>query len=364
MYLLLRFYYSVLIIAAMLLSFSVKADEPVSTQKSPEINNDTGSHTDVFNNKYFKFNDTPLNYDLELPDWFKLSFLELNDDVDDARKEGKKGIIVYFGQKRCPYCQAQLKYNWGNPAIVAYTRKYFDVIAINVQGDRPVADTNGKIYRTEKAFAHSVKAQFTPTLIFYNTNGKEIRRISGFHPPYQFNAALEYIVDGYYKTESLKSYMARATAVVDHGKDKMDNSVIFSPAPYQLNRSRVAAKKPLAVFFEKPNCHACDILHTGPLSNKDTLKLFRQLENVQLDIGSDTAVITPGGKNTTAKAWANQLDMYYTPTILFFDEKGKEVIKIDSVVGFYRLNNVLHYILSKGYIEEPNFQQWREHHQR
>jgi len=352
MNLLLRICYWVFFIAAMQLSLAAQAAEPASAKTS-----------DV-DNKFFNFNDTPLDYDLELPDWFKLSFLELNDDVDDAKNEGKKGIIVYFGQKRCPYCRAQLKYNWGDPAIVAYTRKYFDVIAINIRGDRPVADTHGKIYRTEKAFAHSLNAQFTPTLIFYDTNGEEIYRISGFHPPYQFTAVLEYIVDGYYKSESLKSYMARAATIADHGKDKLNASTIFSLPPYQLDRSHLPAKKPLAVFFEKSSCNACDILHAGPLKDKDTLKLFRQLKTVQLDIRSNTPVVTPDGKKTTAKQWANQLDMYYTPTILFFDENGKEIIKIDSVVGFYRLNNVLHYILSKGYIKEPNFQQWREHHQR
>lgn len=348
----------------MQLLLAAQADEPVSVEKKPEIDNEIGSFKDTFDNKFFEFNDTPLDYDLELPDWFKLSFLELSNDVEDAKEAGKKGIIVYFGQKRCPYCRAQLKYNWGDPYIVAYTRKYFDVIAINIRGDRPVADTNGKIFRTEKAFAHAVNVQFTPTLIFYDTRGKEIRRLSGYHPPYQFYAALEYIVDGYYKTESLKSYMARAAAFADYGRDRMNNSTIFSPPPYLLDRSHVPAKKALAVFFEKPNCHACDILHAGPLSDKSTLNLFKQLESVQLDIRSNTPVMTPGGKKTTAKAWANKLDMYYTPTILFFDDNGKEIIKVNSVMGIYRLNNVLHYILSKGYIEEPNFQQWREHHQR
>jgi thioredoxin-related protein len=89
-----------------------------------------------------------------------------------------------------------------------------------------------------------------------------------------------------------------------------------------------------------------------------------QLESVQLDILSNTPVLTPSGKKTTAQQWAEDLGLYYTPTIIFFDEHGKEIIRIDSVVGFYRLNNVLHYVLSKGYIEEPNFQLWRQRHKR
>jgi hypothetical protein len=32
---------------------------------------------------------------------------------------------------------------------------------------------------------------------------------------------------------------------------------------------------------------------------------------------------------------------------------------VDSVVGFYRLRNVLNYISSKAYLDEPNYQRWR-----
>ena len=89
-----------------------------------------------------------------------------------------------------------------------------------------------------------------------------------------------------------------------------------------------------------------------------------QLEVIQLDIRSDTPVITPDGQKTTSKEWADELGLYYTPTLIFFDEHGKEITRINSVVGFYRLNNVLHYILTKGYLEEPNFQLWRQQHRR
>jgi len=33
---------------------------------------------------------------------------------------------------------------------------------------------------------------------------------------------------------------------------------------------------------------------------------------------------------------------------------------VDSVVGFYRLRNVLNYVTTKAYLTEPNFQRWRD----
>jgi thioredoxin-related protein len=354
----------IFIIAAIHFSLIALAVEAAPAQKSPDTVEEIGAFDDAFDNKFYDFDDSPLEEELILPDWFKLSFLDLSNDITDAKDAGKKGVIVYFGQKNCSYCKAHLENNWQDMYIVAYTRKHFDVVAIDVRGDRPVADVNGKVYRTEKAFAKSIKAQFTPTLIFYDNDGKEILRLSGYHPPYEFVAALEYIADDYYKKESLRTYLYRAASYTEYGNDTLNRNDIFSSPPYALDRSRYPSQTPLAVFFEKTRCHACDVLHSGPMKNKSIISTLNQLEAVQLDFRLNTPVITPDGKKTTAKKWAEKLNIYYTPTIIFFDEHGKEIIRINSVVGFYRLNNVLHYILSKGYLQEPNFQLWRQRHKR
>lgn len=348
----------------MQLSLTAQAVEPVSIQKTPDVDEEIGSFDDAFDTRFYDFDDAPLEDELTLPDWFKLSFLDLSNDVEDAKDAGKKGLIVYFGQKNCSYCKAHLENNWQDISIIAYTRKHFDVVAIDVRGDRPVADVKGKVFRTEKTFSRSIKANFTPTLIFYDNEGNEIQRLSGYHPPYEFVAALEYIADEHYKKESLNNYLARAASFTEYGNDTLNRNDIFSSPPYALDRSRFPSQTPLAVFFEKTRCHACDVLHSGPMSNNTIIRAMNQLESVQLDSRSNTPVITPAGERTTAIKWAEKLDIYYTPTIIFFDERGKEIIRINSVVGFFRLNNVLHYVLSKGYQQEPNFQLWRQRHKR
>jgi thioredoxin-related protein len=83
-----------------------------------------------------------------------------------------------------------------------------------------------------------------------------------------------------------------------------------------------------------------------------------------LNVWKNTPVITPGGERTTAKKWADELGLFYTPTLLFFDDHGKEILRVDSVVQFYRLRNVLDYVLSGAYREYPTFQQWRTATQR
>ena len=81
--------------------------------------------------EFIEFDDYPLADSLELPEWFKLSFLDLKTDLQEAKDSGKRGLLMYFGQSDCPYCKVHLEKNWGDRGIVTYTQKYFDVVAIN-----------------------------------------------------------------------------------------------------------------------------------------------------------------------------------------------------------------------------------------
>jgi len=314
--------------------------------------------------QFIEFDDTPLQQDIVLPDWFKLSFLELKNDLQDLDDSGHKYLLLYFGRKDCPYCKVHLEKNWGDRGITHYTQEHFDVIAIDVIGLRPVADFNGKVYKSEKEFAASKKANFTPSLLFFDRKGKEVLRLSGYHPPFQFRAALEYVADKHYLKESFRHYMLRGETPSGFEESEMNENPVFQQPPYALDRTRFKAGSHLAVFFEEPTCHPCNVLHAGPMKDKNIIEHLNRMEVIQLDMHSDTPVLTPDGKKTTAKKWAEKLNLYYAPTLIFFDPGGKEILRIDSVVRFYRLNNVLEYIESRGYERFPSFQVWRQHHNR
>ena len=305
------------------------------------------------------FDDSPLEDALILPDWFKLSFLELNADINEAKEQNKKGLIVYFGQKFCPYCKAHLEKNWGANNISAYTQKHFDVIGINIHGQRTVIDVDGKSY-SEKDFSILKKTDFTPSVIFYNTQGDEALSLRGYRPPYQFRAALEFVADAHYKKETFRQYLARAELALNFGKAELNKNDSFDSPPHLLDRSKIKASQPLMVVFESKFCHACDVLHGGPFTRPEIETELLKLEAIQLDIKNEQPLLTPKGIKTTAKKWAEQLDINYSPTIIFFDEQGKEIIRIESVVWFYRLRNVLNYVLTGAYKKYPTFQQWRQ----
>lgn len=328
-----------------LLCFCIATITSVSVHAEPEL-------------EFPLFDDQPLTEPLELPDWFNLSFLDFRDDLQGVRDAGKAGLIVYYGQKYCAYCKAFLKHDLEKKDIQTYLRKHFDIVGVDIHGFREVTGMDGEVL-SESAFSRKQQINFTPSLVFYNTDGEEALRLRGYYPPYRFRAAMEFVADKHYSNENFRDYLARADGPMIFEPGELNYQDFFLDGPLMLDRSQYPGERLLTVYFEQGDCHACDVLHTGPLSEPEIRERAMQLENVQVSIWADTPVITPSGERTTTRRWAEKLGLFYTPTLIIFDTDGQEIIRIDSVVKFFRLRNVLDYVLTGGYRQYETFQSWR-----
>ncbi len=304
------------------------------------------------------FDDTLLEEELEYPDWFKISLGDLNDDVAEARAAGKFGIMVYYGQKRCAYCEQFFDINLADSTIQRYLRQHFDIVPVDIWGIEDFTDTNGEEY-SERELSLRYKTNFTPSLVFYDKNGKPVYRLRGYYPPYQFRAVLHYVAEGFYRVEKFRDYLARAEPDLFFTSGELIDRDFFNEPPHDLRRRAESAAKPLMVIFEQGNCHACELLHTGPLSQGEILGEISKMDVVQLNRFDDTEVVTPAGVKTTARQWGKELDLFYTPSIVMFSPDGQEVMRVDSVVQFYRLWGVLDYVNRQGYASGLDYQGWR-----
>ncbi len=303
------------------------------------------------------FDDSLLEEELIYPDWFKLSLGDLRDDLKQAKASGKRGIITYFGQKRCAYCEQFIETSLSDPDIINYLRQHFDVIAFDIWGIDDIIDTDGETY-SERELSLHYKTNFTPSLVFYDEDGKPVFRLRGFYPPYKFRAALEYVVEKFYKQETFSEYFARAEQNNFFRLAGLNERDFFIEAPFDLP-AELKDQKPLIVFFEQGNCHACDLLHSGPANKERVTDELEKMHAIQLNMWKDTPVTTPDGSKTTAREWAQKLDIFYAPTLVLFAPDGKEIIRIDSVTQFYRLLGVLDYVNRKGYEKGIDYQLWR-----
>ncbi len=285
------------------------------------------------------------------PDWFKRSFLDLDEDIAEAAEENKR-LIVYFTQEGCPYCNRLVVDNFTQADIVQTTQDNFDLVMLNMWGDRDVIHVGGQTF-TEKNLADALNVDFTPTLLFFDEKKNVVLRLNGYYPPEEFRQALEYVSSHLENQSSFSRFLAEHQPPASEGALHQEDWLLTPP--YLLDKFN---NKPLVVIFEQRGCEACDNFHLKTMAHDESIKLIEGFNAIQLDRFSDTEITTPEGEKTTARDWAESLGINYSPSLVFFDSEGKQVIKAEAFFKTFHLQGSMAYVLEKAYQTEPNFQRY------
>lgn len=327
------------VLLTLLAAFSLHAAEPASTAKM---------------GTYYGAKAT------EYPAWFKDSFLNLQEDISEAKKNNKR-VLLMFTQDNCPYCSALVERNLSQRDIETTLKTKFDVVAINLWGDREVVSLDGTPH-TEKSYAQSLKIQFTPSLLFFDEAGQVILRLNGYVPPARFQAALDWVSGHQEKSIAFRDFVAAREAPSQaSGKQSVSGGMIkqdfFLKQTSDLRRHGKSAR-PLAVFFEQKDCPDCDVLHRRVLTDPETRGVIARFDNVQLDMWSRELITTPEGKRMSIRDWVRQLGVNYAPGIVLFDNTGKEIIRWESSFRVFHTMGMFDYVASGEHLKEPNFQRF------
>ena len=289
------------------------------------------------------------------PSWFKESFLEFSDDIAEAAEQGKRVMLVMH-QDGCPYCNLLVERNLSQKNIVDLMQTKFDVLELNIWGDREVITVEGETF-TEKEFAAALKVQFTPTLLFFDEQGRPVLTLHGYLPPDEFLVALRYVSEQREKELSYREYV-RSQPIAEGSRDELISQSFFIPPPINLVRKADVISKPIAVFFEQKQCPNCETLHQKVLIDEETRNLLAQFDVVQLDMWSDEPLVSISGEATTAREWATELDVSYAPTIVLFNTAGEEVIRSEAWFKIFHTQSLFDYVFSESYQTQPNFQRY------
>jgi len=138
--------------------------------------------------------------------FFQPKFGDFQAELQTAREQGKKGIFLFFEMDDCPFC-ARMKSTILNQSDVqdAY-RAQFLLYPIDVNGDTQMTDFQGK-QTTEKAFALANRVRATPTMLFFDLDGKLVTRHTGpTKDKAEFLLLGKYVAEGIYATEPFTKY--------------------------------------------------------------------------------------------------------------------------------------------------------------
>lgn len=277
------------------------------------------------------------------PEWFKESFLDIAEDAGQAGAADKH-LILFMHLNGCPYCYRMIEDNFKNAPYTDFIKEHFDVIAINIKGDREIAfDAETSV--SEKELAGLLKVRYTPTVLFLNGDNQTVLRLNGYRSVRDFRYALEYVQQKAYLHGSLSQYIESRPP---------EKQYRFRPHPQlrQLSDLRATGDKPLAILFEDSNCDLCEELHDGHLQRPSVRAVLELFTFVRLDARSTDPIIDPQGNKTTPRAFAEQLGLSYRPGIVLFD-KGREVSRIDGLLYSYHFEETLRYVGERLYDKYP-----------
>jgi thioredoxin-related protein len=147
--------------------------------------------------------------------WFLQSFLDLPDDLAGAHKEGKRYAIVWE-LRGCPYCRETHLVNFSQARITDYIKANFEILQLNIIGDRKVKDFDGSEL-SEKALAAKYGIRFTPTFQFFPETAaglndlapakREVARAPGYLRPDDFLAFFRFVREKGYEKGSFRDFL-------------------------------------------------------------------------------------------------------------------------------------------------------------
>jgi thioredoxin-related protein len=281
----------------------------------------------------------------EIPSWFTGSFLDIAEDVDDA-KDDNKSVLLYFHLDNCPYCSSMLDQNFKSGDNLEFIQKHFSVIAVNLKGDREIT-LNENETLLEKELSKNLKVQYTPTIIFISEDGKQVFRTNGYRTPKAFRHVLEYVVSQSYKNTTLSDYV-ESNQKSSKGYTFIEYSGL-EKVSYLQNY-----KQPVAILFEDKDCIDCKNFHEKLIDRDDVKAELSKYLFIRFDAYSNQKITDFDGKTTSPRKMVKDFDLNYRPGILLFNE-GKNITKIDGQLYSFHFNTVLRYVSGKHYQDFPRF---------
>ena len=279
-----------------------------------------------------------------VPSWFKDSFLDIAEDIDEA-SEKNRHFMIFLDFEGCPYCSKMLKENFeDNNKTSQFIKANFDVIELNVKGSKEITWVDGEVV-TEKGLTEKLKIQYSPTVLFFSPNKEIVARVNGYRNTTEFQYILDFVQTKKYENTDLASYL-----------NKLEKKELYKLQANKMFKeiddlSKI--KTPVAIIFEDGSCTQCEHFHNKILTNKDVIDEFNKFTVVRFDATSKKEIITPDGKKTTPNELLASLKLDYRPGVLLYDN-SKLITTIDALLFPFHFKEVLRYVSGKNYIDYPN----------
>lgn len=138
--------------------------------------------------------------------FFMPMFGDLKAELETARKDKRKGVVLIYELDGCPFCERLKRVALRAPEVRQYYHAHFLVYRIDIKGATAVTGFDGS-EATESVFAARQAVRATPTIVFYDLDGAETARLVG--PPtdaVDFLLLGRFVAEGHYRSLSFTDF--------------------------------------------------------------------------------------------------------------------------------------------------------------
>lgn len=143
----------------------------------------------------------PYNY------FFNETLGDFPEELEVAREENKKAILIFFEMEACPFCHRMKETVLNQPEVQDYFRQHFMIYSVNIEGNTEIVGFDGQ-RMTAKDFSFKVnRVRATPVFVFFDLAGKQIVRFTGPTSGIEeFMWLGEFVEKGLYKEMNFTKY--------------------------------------------------------------------------------------------------------------------------------------------------------------
>jgi len=115
-----------------------------------------------------------------LDSFLQKSFGDFKEDMQTAKNSKKKGVMLFFEQKDCPFCHRMKNTVLNQARVQDFYNKNFILFSVDIQQSEAISDFQGKATTQKKFFAKLAKFRgATPLIVFFDLKGKMVMRYTG-----------------------------------------------------------------------------------------------------------------------------------------------------------------------------------------
>lgn len=139
--------------------------------------------------------------------FFDQSLGDFSEELETARDEGKKGILIMFEMDECPFCHRMKKNVLNQSEVQDFYKENFLIFSVDIEGDVEITDFQGQSV-SQKDFAFKqFRVRATPVFGFFDLDGKLVARFTGATTDLkEFLWLGEFVADGHYRSTNFSRY--------------------------------------------------------------------------------------------------------------------------------------------------------------